>query len=129
MLYRPGSAPTSHVAAKAIEGRKLSRKPISPSHRALLAVDLMNGTVQVSRLTGPQARALTGASVGYVGTASRLNPEEREQVERGKLTLSAFHNNKTVSDARIDRFIAKAGAENVMRGLDRWTQPQLFAAE
>jgi len=130
MLYRPGSAPTSILAARKIEGRKLSRrrKRISPSHKALLALDLMSGTVSVSRFTGAQARVLAGASYGYVATAAKLTPEQRRLVECG-LSLSAFHNRHQPTDAALDDYIIKVGADRVMEALDRYTQPQLFAAE
>ena len=68
---------------------------------------------------------MTGASAGYVATATRLSAQEREQVEAGKLSLSSVHN-APPSDAAIDKF-SKAGADRVMAGLDRYTQPSLFS--
>jgi len=35
--------------------------------------------------------------------------------------------NAPPSDAAIDKFIVKAGADRVMAGLDRYTQPSLFS--
>ena len=69
---------------------------------------------------------MTGASAGYVATATRLSAQEREQVEAGKLSPSSVHN-APPSDAAIDKFIVKAGADRVMAGLDRYTQPSLFS--
>ena len=77
-------------------------------------------------LTRRQAIAVTGASAGYVATATRLSAQEREQVEAGKLSPSSVHN-APPSDAAIDKFIVKAGADRVMAGLDRYTQPSLFS--
>jgi hypothetical protein len=125
-----GQGPVTPV--RLISGRKLHRRgKNSPSHRALLAVDLVSGTVQVSRFTRAQARVLTGASYGYVNTAAKLNPEQRQKVERGQLSLAAFHNKRQPSDAALLQYIEKVGADRVMAALDRYTEPQfpLVAAE
>lgn len=50
--------------------------------------------------------------------------------DRGQLSLSVAHNRKReLSDADLDRFITRVGAERVLQALDRFTQPRLFAAE
>jgi hypothetical protein len=118
----------AQATAKKISGRKLSRKRISPIHLALLAADLVKGEVEISNLTPTQASGLTGASVGYVHTASKLTPEEREDVKRGRASLSQFHNREP-SDARLDRIVRKY-PQRIMQALDRYTQPPLpLAAE
>ena len=127
-VFKPGGGPdASPPLPKIVVGKKLSRrrKGINPSHLALLAVDLETGRARLSApLTRRQAIAVTSA--GYVATATRLGAQEREQVEAGKLSLSSVHN-APPSDAAIDKFIVKAGADRVMAGLDRYTQPSLFS--
>ena len=129
-VFKPGGGPdASPPLPKIVVGKKLSRrrKGINPSHLALLAVDLETGRARLSApLTRRQAIAVTGASAGYVATATRLSAQEREQVEAGKLSPSSVHN-APPSDAAIDKFIVKAGADRVMAGLDRYTQPSLFS--
>jgi hypothetical protein len=116
---------------KLISGRKLSRsrKRLSPSHRALLALDIEAGKVRVVNHTRKQARSLTGASVGYTNTAAKLPPDQRVKVECGQVSLAAFHNKRQPSDAALIDYIIKVGADRVMEVLDRYTQPSLFAAE
>jgi hypothetical protein len=119
-------------ASHNIVGKKLARKrkQITAHHLALLTADMVNGSVVVSHLTLAQARALTKASLGYASTASHLTPKQRQQVERGEMSLASFHNNREPSDAQIDRLVAKC-PDRVMRALDRLTQPELpmMAAE
>lgn len=134
MLYSPPPNPsaTSASPVRDISGRKLRarlRKGLNPTHRALLAHELETGTVRLYPLPRRQACMLTGASVGYVATLSRLTSLDRELVKRGLLSLSALHN-KPPTDADIDRLVAKLGADRIMAALDRWTRPQFrFAAE
>jgi hypothetical protein len=128
----PSSTTETTTAVKKINGQKLSRrakKGLSPTFLALLALDLTTGAVEMSSFTGTQAKAVTGASASYLTTAKKLTPEQLEDVKRGRVSLSTFHNNKTVSDARIDRFIAKAGADRVLSAIDKLTAPFRVAAE
>jgi hypothetical protein len=91
--------------------------------RALLAVDMVRG-IEISRPTPKQARLLLGVSKGYFTTAARLSVEERQQVEQGTVSFSFLHN-RPPTDFAIDRFIERAGANRVLAGLDRYTQPSL----
>jgi hypothetical protein len=95
------------------------------AERALLAVDLVRGLVEISDLTPGQARQLLKAGAGYFATAAKLSVAERRQIEQGAVSLSSLHHNNTPSDLDIDRFIRRAGANRVLAGLDRYTQPQL----
>jgi hypothetical protein len=129
--HNGGQGPVTPV--RLISGRKLSRrrKGFSPSHRALLALDIETGKARVINHTRKQARALTGASVGYTNTAAKLTPDQRQKVERGQLSLAAFHNKHQPTDAALLQYIEKVGADRVMAALDRYTEPQfpLVAAE
>lgn len=116
-----------------IDGKRLSRKlatgAISPSHRALLASELTSGQAAMSHFTGAQAAVVMDVAASYVATAKTLTPEQLEDVKRGRVSLSSFHHNKSVSDARIERFITKAGADRVLSALDKLTAPFRVAAE
>jgi hypothetical protein len=76
-----------------------------------------------------QAARAAGASFGYLNTALKLTPEQLMLIEHGVIPLAAFHNKASITDKVIDRLIAWFGADRVMAGLDRVTQPSLRAAE
>lgn len=132
MLYRPdhppGTSSPPRPTARDINGHKLARalknKNISPAHRALLAHNLEIGAAYLHHLTRQQSLALTDASGGYVASVANLTPEEREQVNTGKLSLSVVHNRKREpTDAQLDRLVARIGADRVMAALDRLPAP------
>lgn len=118
-----------------IYGQRLAHRlaRINIDWRALLAADMAAGRVNVRGLTLRQAAKLVGVSFGYVHTASKLSPEQRQQVETGKLTVAAVHRPKpALSDADIDAIVAnygidhvvaRLGAHKVMDALDRLTAP------
>jgi len=83
----------------------------------------------MSHFTGAQAAVVMDVAASYVATAKTLTPEQLEDVKRGRVSLSSFHHNKSVSDARIERFITKAGADRVLSALDKLTAPFRVAAE
>jgi hypothetical protein len=124
--------PAGGQVTKKILGEKVARKlkGISASHRALLASDLVNGKVDLSHLTLAQAKAITQVSGGYTATAMRLTVEQRKQVERREVSLSAFHNKPaaSVTEEMISRFIEKAGAGRVLDAIDRLTAPTTLVA-
>ena len=108
-----------------LNGHKLSRRVqrgLSPTFRALLAYQLESGGVCVHHLTRKQALALARASSGYVSTVARLSPQERDQLGKGILSLSALHN-RPPTDADVDRIVTKLGPTRVMAALDRLTRP------
>ena len=120
------SANGSQATARKINGRKLSRKrkEISPSLLALIAADLVNGGVAVSNLTPTQASGLTGASVGYIHTASKLTPEGSEDVKRGR----ASSRNSTIANHPTPGSTASCGS--IPSGsCRRWRYTQPLAAE
>ena len=123
---------------KTIDGRSLAKrlKGTTADFRALLAHEMTAGDAALRRLSQPQAAALAGISRSYVSTVSRASPEQREDVKHGRLSISAIHNGGRHEpvDAKLDRLIARYGADAVMaaadRALDRLTMPpQRLAAE
>src|SRR5215831_9018781 len=118
---------SSDRPVRTITGRRLGRllRQASARDRALLAHELEQGALHLLSPTRAQAAILTHASLGYIGTVSRLTTEERRQLARGQFSLSRAHHNhqRTVTDAAIDRIIARLGLERVMAALDRATAP------
>jgi hypothetical protein len=116
----------SHV--KTVDGRRLAKqlKGTTADFRALLAHELVTGETRLCRLSQAQAAKLTCVSRGYVSTVSRASPGQREDIECGLLSVTALHNKPT--DAQLDRFVARYGADRVMAALDRATAPSATAA-
>jgi hypothetical protein len=117
---------------KTIVGRRLTRrlKGITPDLRALLAHEMVAGEAVLHRLTQAQAAVLVHVSLPYVSTVSRASPEQREDIRRRRLSLSAlYHKRRQPTDAKLDRLIARYGADRIMAALDRVTAPQRVAAE
>jgi hypothetical protein len=113
---------------KMLTGRRLNRliKQGSPADRALLAHEIERGTTQIHRPTRAHAAALTQVSPSDIATVARLSEDERLQLARGELSLSDLHRRHRqvlTFDERIDRVIAKFGAEAILTGLDRATAP------
>jgi hypothetical protein len=61
-----------------------------PTIAALLAADLVAGFVVFDKLPLQQALRLTGANLRYVQVAMDLSPQERAEVEAGRVTLSSL---------------------------------------
>jgi hypothetical protein len=80
-----------------------------------------------------------------LGLARQLNDDDRLKLARGELKLSALWRNYRrhlaerraqrlvaeceAADAKLDRLIARYGADRIMAALDRVTAPQRVAAE
>ena len=125
-------SPSSTLPTETVQGTDLKRiaRAASPSKGALLAADLEAGRIVVERPTPRQARALTGASVSYQYVARKLSPMDRSAVRFGRLVLSKLaRQQRELTDAKLDRLVARIGAEGIMAALDRVTSPQRAAAE
>jgi hypothetical protein len=124
------AAPAAATApVRDVNGRKLSRRlkrELNPTHRALLAFELECGVLWLHHLSRRQAQRLTGANQRHVTSLRRASPDEREQVKKGLLPLSAL---RAPSDADVDRIVARIGAERLLKAFDRLTAPTLVAAE
>jgi hypothetical protein len=109
---------------KAVSGKKLARKlqRIEPAHRALLVHDLEAGAVWLHDLTRHQSCSLVPVSLGYVGTVANASPEDVRRLRAGTLSLSELHN-RPLSDAAIDKLIAKIGLSRIWQAMDRATRP------
>lgn len=122
-------SPFSSPSIEILQGRALKRlvRAANATERALLAADLEAGRVIVERPTAPQARALAGAGSACFYTARWLSPMDRNAVRGGRLKLSEVRRRREPSDAKLDRLIARYGANRVMAALDRITRPAVAA--
>lgn len=113
--------------AQTITGRRFNRllKLGSPADRALLAYDLARGEMQILPPTRAQAAGLARIASGYIGTVARLSADERVRLARGELSLTRLHHDRQhrVTDAEVDRVVARYGAEAILAALDRLTAP------
>jgi len=107
-----------------INGRKLSRAlkagKLPSDWRARLALRLQEGAVFLHHLTARQARLLTGAKVGDVAAARRVERPNGNGTDNLRRVL--FRNNPTDSD--VDVIVAQVGTERLMDALDRATKPR-----
>jgi hypothetical protein len=101
-----GTAPRHHPHAHRTRPRQLSRSR-RRSHRT--AVRIRHGEIEVRDLTDRQLAALVRVPVGPLSKA----------LKNGNGGAAS----RELSDAQVDRVVAKLGAERVMAALDRLTRP------
>jgi hypothetical protein len=110
-----------------VSGKKLAKWRrmglITPDFAARLAHALQVGAVVVGNFTPTQACAVTGTTVASLASVRR---KHRQANGNGHARVLY---RREVSEADIDAVIAKLGADRIMKALDRYTQPQMFAAE
>jgi hypothetical protein len=107
-----------------IDARKLRRIHRMPAaRRAFWAYDLETETVTISRLRRAQSTSLTKASRGYVSTIASLDAATRERVRVNPFLLTHFHNQRELTDAADDAFVARVGAQRLWAAFDRLTAP------
>jgi hypothetical protein len=129
--------PGQEEAVRPIIGTNLARrlKGISKDFRALLAYELATGAADFFFPTRKQAAALMEVSLRYVAAVAKLSPEQRVQVKRKQLTLSAVVNRRKpapvtdintiidkLTNADIDTIVTTR-PDAVMAALDRATAP------
>jgi hypothetical protein len=73
----------SHPPVRSVKGRGLACRKLSKPGRALLGVDIIEGTTSITDLSHKQIAATVGVSLGYLNAALRLTAAEREAVRRG----------------------------------------------
>jgi hypothetical protein len=124
--YKP---PNTRLEAS-LSGRQLaySLRRRSPAQRAILAHQLESGDIVVRGFTRGQAAKLARTSLGYVATINRASEADRERLRLGVVELSHLRNRRDVTDAQVDNFIRRAGAQKVLEGLDRFTRPRFSVA-
>jgi hypothetical protein len=116
-------APQDH-SVKVVTGKELARalRRQGAAAKAVTAADIAAGRLVIDRPTPKQARAVTGASASYVGTALALSPMERQAFRAGRLKLADA---RALSDARLDKLVHRIGPDKVMAALDRATAPTI----
>jgi hypothetical protein len=101
--------------------RRRPTSRLSIERRAILAA----GVVERSKLSAQKVGDLFCVNERYISAVRRLSEADRSRLLRGEITLSDLCNGprKPPSDEKIDRIVAKLGAERVLAAIDRLTQP------
>src|SRR6516164_6386704 len=83
------SAPNGASGPRRISGASLAQlvKGRSPSERAVLAADILDGRIVVVGLTRKAVTTLCRANTNYVAAALRTTPEQRTAIRRGARAL------------------------------------------
>jgi hypothetical protein len=68
---------------RSVKARGLACRKLSKPARALLGVDIIEGTTSITDLSHKQIAATVGGSLGYLNAALRLTSVEREAVRHG----------------------------------------------
>ena len=87
MLYSMKSADSTAAVPPAIDAHSLPLCKLSMAARACLAADILDGRLTLQGLTIKLVAAAVGVSVGYVTTALRVSPEQRELVRQDRRPL------------------------------------------
>jgi hypothetical protein len=65
----------------------------------------------------------------YVALAHRLSEADRLRLIKGEISLSELANGRRhLTDAKVDRIVARIGLERILAALDRATRPTVLAA-
>ena len=82
MYYKPNG----NGASRVISGRGLAQvlRRLSPTERALLGADILDGRVIVSGLTAKSVAVLVGVSASYLSAAARATPGQRAEIRDGR---------------------------------------------
>jgi hypothetical protein len=110
MMHLPSSPPRRKVTGKAFAYRK---RNASPQQLDDLAVQLLNGEIELVDPTAKQAALLAGTTV------RRIN--ERRAAAAG-LSFGEMQQSKAL-DRLIDKLISSGGLDQLMRRLDEYTRP------
>src|SRR5262245_37299120 len=87
MLYKPnGSSASPRVVSGASLAQLLRHK--TPSQRAVIAADVVDGRLVIVGLTAKSVTAICGANASYVAAALKCTPEQRELIKRGERQLA-----------------------------------------
>jgi hypothetical protein len=87
MQYRHNGNGASGL--RSISGASLAQliRAKTPSQRAVIAADVIDGRLVIVGLTAKSVTTLCGANTNYVAAALKCTPEQRELVKRGERQL------------------------------------------
>jgi hypothetical protein len=107
--------------------RALAARSYSSTALALVGYCLQTGVYAITCTTPKQTGPLVGVPMALLRTVRQAKVDEYMALRSGAMTVEALHkehlNNRRPTDADIDEFIAQAGANRVLDGLDRATRP------
>lgn len=111
-----------------LTGRQLRRA--KPPARIVIGSELCNGGLVVTGLSCRQAARLTRADRGAISAVNHATPDEREALERGKITIGDLRkppSERAVLNAikriGLARIIAIAGPGAALDIIDQMTAP------
>ena len=124
-----GNGATTLISpTKTFDGRGLAHRQLDPRQRAVLAADVLDGTVQLD-LSQTQLATLLGVSVTYIQAARKLSPGKRTGILHGwdlasfselvapqrqlRLKLPA-PNCASVTNLQLEHVIRTVGVERVL---------------
>ena len=99
----------SHPPVRSVKGRGLACCKLSKPERALLGVDIIEGTHK-------QIAATVGVSLGYLNAALRLTSVEREAVRHGLRPLiePRIPTAQPTARERLAEIVAEIGVDNIL---------------
>jgi hypothetical protein len=116
-----------------VTGGQLRRA--KPAARIVIGSELCNGGLVVRGLSCRQAALLTSADRKAISAANHATPDEREALERGKITIGDLRkppSRKAISNyierVGLARIIAIAGPGAALDIIDQLTAPASSAA-
>jgi hypothetical protein len=92
---------------------------LSVERRAVVAASLVKDHGWAAK----QAAGLFCVNTHYLSLARNLSEADRLRLMRGDISLSQLANRRQVTDAKVDRIVARIGSERIMAALDRATRP------
>jgi hypothetical protein len=128
----------SAPSVKVISGRRLqsSRRRYSPTMRAVLADELVNGAIAVKDFSPRQAAAIASVRMAQVRAIRRARasaPLDYAALRGGRLDVEAARRqqlaDRPISEARLRRLIQRAGPDRVLDMPDAMTMPASNAVQ
>jgi hypothetical protein len=117
------------ASAQTLSGASLAQKirRMKPPERAVLAAEILDGTIIVRGLTAKSVATLVGVNQGYVFAALKAQPEQRELVKRGQRPLipARAHTRpalaaidwRSIDDAALTETVRSIGIERTLSAL------------
>jgi hypothetical protein len=89
------------------------------------------GMIKESGWSTRQAAGAFCVNRTYLGLARKLSDDDRQRLAAGELKLSTLYKDhlRHLADAKLDRLVARYGADRIMAALDLVTAPRCGAAE
>jgi len=99
-----------------IKGKGLAHRGMRPGARAILAVEIMEGTVRLDDLSVQQLSRLLGVGTTSIKNARRLTQSERAAVKDGRARITDFAPPRTLPDPKkqIASVVKQIGVDSAL---------------